>query len=69
MARLERRYKITHLARLADQNPRTIKRRIAEGLITTVELLDGSERIPEGEVLRYLRIDTLDDEEQNGNGQ
>lgn len=60
MARLERRYKITHLARLADQNPRTIKRRIAEGLIKVTELADGSKRIPETEVIRYLGYDPRD---------
>lgn len=68
MARLERRYKITHLARLADQNPRTIKRRIAEGLIKVTELADGSKRIPETEVIRYLGYDPRDDE-RNGDRQ
>ena len=68
MARIEPRYKISHLAALADQSRSTIERRIGEGLIRTVELLDGSLRIPEGEVLRYLRIQPEPDE-HNGDGQ
>jgi predicted site-specific integrase-resolvase len=68
MARLEPRYKISHLAALADQSRTTIERRIGEGLIRTVELLDGSLRIPEGEVLRYLRIDPEPGDE-NGAGE
>jgi predicted site-specific integrase-resolvase len=66
MTRIERRYKVTHLALLADQNPRTIKRRIDEGLIKVTQLADGSKRIPESEVLRYLGIDAVPGDDHNG---
>lgn len=61
MTRIEPRYKVAHLAQLADQNPRTIKRRIKEGQIRVIQLADGLTRILESEVLRYLG-------ELNGNG-
>jgi predicted site-specific integrase-resolvase len=57
MARIEPRYTISHLAVLADQSYDTIDRRIKDGMIHTVKLLDGSKRIPESEVLRYLCIE------------
>ena len=67
MARLERCYTITAVARLADQNPRTIKRRIKDGLLKVNELADGSKRIRESELVRYLGYDPRDNE-RNGSG-
>ena len=54
MSLIERYYTIDHLAELADQSRSTIKRRIREGLIKVTRLADGSKRIPESEVVRYL---------------
>jgi excisionase family DNA binding protein len=53
---IEPRYKISQLARLAAQSRRTIERRIDEGDIKIVRLADGSKRIPESEVARYLGV-------------
>lgn len=58
MTPVEPRYKISHVARLASQSRTTIERRIAEGVIRIVHLADGSIRIPESEVVRYLNGDT-----------
>ncbi len=57
MTVIERRYTINHVAWLADQSRSTIKRRIREGVIATVKLADGSKRIPESELRRYLAAD------------
>jgi excisionase family DNA binding protein len=51
---IERRYKIKELAELAAQSRRTIQRRIDDGIIRIVRLADGSTRITESEVVRYL---------------
>lgn len=54
MSPIEPRYKISHVARLAEQSRSTIERRIAKGVIRVVRLADGSIRITESEVVRYL---------------
>jgi len=67
MASVERCYTINHVARLADQSRATIKRRIKDGLIRVNELADGSTRIRESELVRYLGYDLRDDD-RNGAG-
>jgi predicted site-specific integrase-resolvase len=63
MSLIERCYTINHVARLADQSRSTINRRITDGLIKITRLADGSKRIPESEVARYLGVDPVDDDE------